>query len=712
MNLDALNNKQLDAVKHIGGPLLVFAGAGSGKTRVLTHKIAYLIEEVGMDPENIMAVTFTNKAAKEMKSRVDNILSVSSNGMTIGTFHSISARILRKEIHQIGYNNDFTIYDQSDSKSVVKEVIKSLNLDTKQFDPSSSQYQISKFKNSMMTVTDVENEAIGYLDEKQAQIYSGYQETIKNNNALDFDDLILLPLELFKNHPDRLDYYQNKFRYILVDEYQDTNVPQFQFIYSLAKEHQDIFVVGDDDQSIYGWRGAEVENILNFSNIFANSTIVKLEQNYRSTQIILSAAHSIVSLNEKRASKELWTENQEGDKIQIFPCADERFEANKILDIISIQKRNYQFSEMVILYRTNIQSRPIEDMLRRNTIPYQIIGGVKFYDRKEVKDLMAYLRLIMNHSDSVAFERVVNFPKRGLGKTTIDKLKKYSKENNINLLAAINDIDLIQVGDKQKAKLREFYEMIFSWSEKASIASPIDIALDVVDKIGVEDYYLNINKTPEAHERWLNVEELINSIEEFSKNNSNSTLSDFLEEVSLLTDIDKFNDDTQMVTLMTIHSAKGLEFPLVVLAGLEEGLFPNASSFHDDKEMEEERRLFYVALTRAEKLVCITHASTRNRYGNQTIPAIKSRFIDEIPEEYIERHSAPSQVSSFQRLKKPILNNSSKEFQINQRVLHPIFGSGRIVDINGSGENSKLTIVFSGNVHKKFIKKYAKLKII
>ena len=367
---------------------------------------------------------------------------------------------------------------------------------------------------------------------------------------------------------------------------------------------------------------------------------------------------------------------------------------------------------MAVLYRTNIQSRPIEDMLRRNTIPYQIIGGVKFYDRKEVKDVMAYLRLIMNHSDSVAFERVINFPKRGLGKTTIDKLKKYSKENKKNLLDAIDDIDLLKVGDKQKATLRDFCEMIRGWSINSNNSSPIDVALDVVDKIGVEDYYININKTPEAHERWLNVEELINSIEEYSQNNIDSTLSDFLEEVSLLTDIDRFNDDKEMVTLMTIHSAKGLEFPLVLLAGLEEGLFPNASSFHDDRELEEERRLFYVALTRAEKLVCITHASTRNRYGNQTIPAIKSRFIDEIPAEYIDRYDSPSKINEIQRTQKSIFKEKAKDLQVNQRVLHPIFGPGKILNISGVGENSKLIILFAGNVKKKFIKKYAKLKII
>ena len=638
MNLDSLNNKQLEAVKYIGGPVLVFAGAGSGKTRVLTHKIAYLIEEVGMDPENIMAVTFTNKAAKEMRKRVDSILSVSSRGMTIGTFHSISARILRKEIHAIGYTNDFTIYDQADSKAVVKEVIKDMNLDIKQFDPSFNQYQISKNKNSMLSCMDIEESAIGYIDEKQAEIYSNYQKTLKNNNALDFDDLILLPLKIFEEFPERLAFYQNKFRYVLVDEYQDTNIPQFQLIYSLAKEHNDIFVVGDDDQSIYGWRGADVQNILNFSNVFEESTIIKLEQNYRSTQIILSAAHSIVSLNDNRAKKELWTENQDGDKITIHSCSDERSEANKILDVIVKHKDKYTISDIVILYRTNIQSRPIEDMLRRNTIPYQIIGGVKFYDRKEVKDIMAYLKLIMNENDSVAFERVVNFPKRGVGKTSIGKLKAYAKENSKNLLEAIKDIDRLDIGAKQKVKLSEFLKLITDWGRAAKESPPIDIVLDVVDKIGIENYYLDVNKTPESHERWLNIEELVNSIEEFTQNSPESNLADFLEEVSLLTDIDRFNDEQDMITLMTIHSSKGLEFPIVILSGLEEGLFPNSSSFNDEKEMEEERRLFYVALTRAEKLVHITHASTRNRYGNQTIPAIKSRFIDEIPDQYIERY--------------------------------------------------------------------------
>ena len=717
MNLEQLNPQQRKAVKLTGGPILIFAGAGSGKTRVLTHKIAYLVQEVGLPTDNILAVTFTNKAADEMKKRVQELLNMDVSTMSVGTFHSISARILRKEIHQLGYNNDFVIYDMEDSRALVKGVIRDLNLDEKTFVPKAVQAQISKVKNKMISPELMAKTTDGFFDEKVSEIYSLYQASLRGNNALDFDDLLLKPLELFKEHPNRLKFYQEKYQYVLVDEYQDTNKPQFELIHALSSKHRDVCVVGDDDQSIYSWRGADVNNILNFSDAFGETSIIKLEQNYRSTKTILDCAWAVVSRNTTRAEKKLWTENAQGEKVKILECRDERDESWKLLKVIQdeTRKSSYGFNDLVILYRTNAQSRVVEDVLRREGVPYQIIGGTKFYDRKEIKDVLAYLRLIINPNDGISFDRIVNFPPRGIGKTTLEKIHVIANQNKITYLAVLEELDRLSVGAKQKKALHEFNQLIHKFKTAYKDQNTTFITTDLLLDIDLRNYYENQN-TQESFERWANVEELINSIADFQDNREEGSLREFLEEVSLLTDIDRWNKADEAVTLMTIHSAKGLEFPVVMITGLEEGLFPLGPHSYEVEELEEERRLFYVALTRAEKKAYLSFAHARRRFGGAPIPTTQSRFLHELPEELLD-YILPAQKTDRQGysppISKPIIPSaSSNELSIGHQVEHKLFGKGKILAVEGTGETAKLTIIFSGNVRKKLIAKYANLKLL
>jgi DNA helicase-2/ATP-dependent DNA helicase PcrA len=711
MDLSSLNKNQRNAVEKIGLPILVFAGAGSGKTRVLTYKIAYLINEIGLPPENILAVTFTNKAAQEMKSRVFQLVDKDISDINIGTFHSISAHILRKEIHLLGYSNSFTIYDQQDSRSLVKKVMKKLDLDLKQIEPKSIQARISNAKNSLQSVDYFKNFGDNYSDKKFYEIYKAYQEELKNCDSLDFDDLLLLPLKLFKEFPDRLDRYQNKFQYVLVDEYQDTNKPQFEFIYSLSSIHKSIFVVGDDDQSIYGWRGADISNILNFKDAFGQSHIEKLEQNYRSTNNILQAAWSVVSKNTNRSDKKLWTENGSGELINLIESFDDRHEAKQIYNIVLKFKDN--LSEIAILYRTNSQSRIIEDRLRVGAIPYQIIGGVKFYDRKEIKDIIAYIRFLVNSNDSISFDRIINFPPRGIGNTSVNKINEYYDQDTGSYLEVLNKIDEIKIGQKQKSSIQEFSKLISKLQSKLDQENGSEIVKSLISDLKIENYYLK-QQTDEAIDRWNNIKEFINGIEEYEINNPSSKLVDYLEEISLLTDIDRWNDSENKVTLMTVHSSKGLEFDNIIIAGLEDGLFPIVRAFEDDN-IEEERRLFYVALTRAKKIVNISYAKSRRQFGGPPTITNKSRFIDEIPKDIINFNLISSEnnfkIDKYNTLRK-IKSISSNEIQINYIVEHKVFGKGRVLKIEGTGENSKLTIKFYNNVVKKLISKYANLKII
>ena len=717
MNLEQLNPQQRKAVELTGGPILIFAGAGSGKTRVLTYKIAYLVQEVGLPADNILAVTFTNKAADEMKKRVQELLNMDVSAMSVGTFHSISARILRKEIHQLGYNNDFVIYDMEDSRALVKGVIRDLNLDEKTFVPKAVQAQISKVKNKMISPEFMAKTTDGFFDEKVSEIYSLYQASLRGNNALDFDDLLLKPLELFKEHPNRLKFYQEKYQYVLVDEYQDTNKPQFELIHALSSKHRDVCVVGDDDQSIYSWRGADVNNILNFSDAFGETSIIKLEQNYRSTKTILDCAWAAVSQNTTRAEKKLWTENAQGEKVKILECRDERDESWKLLKVIQdeTRKSSYGFNDLVILYRTNAQSRVVEDVLRREGVPYQIIGGTKFYDRKEIKDVLAYLRLIINPNDGISFDRIVNFPPRGIGKTTLEKIHVLANQNKITYLAVLEELDRLSVGTKQKKALHEFNQLIHKFKTAYKDQNTTFITTDLLLDIDLRNYYENQN-TQESFERWANVEELINSIADFQDNREEGSLREFLEEVSLLTDIDRWNKADEAVTLMTIHSAKGLEFPVVMITGLEEGLFPLGPHSYEVEELEEERRLFYVALTRAEKKAYLSFAHARRRFGGAPIPTTQSRFLHELPEELLD-YILPAQKTDRQGysppISKPIIPSaSSNELSIGHQVEHKLFGKGKILAVEGTGETAKLTIIFSGNVRKKLIAKYANLKLL
>ncbi len=713
MTLSQLNPDQKKAVEYIGGPILIFAGAGSGKTRVLTHKIAHLIENVGLPPQHILAVTFTNKAAKEMRERIGNLLPhIPSNLIKMGTFHSLCARILRKEIYRLGYTAGFTIYDQQDARTLIKKIIKELNYNTQQFNPNSINGFISKLKNNLILVNEYQSSASGFWEEKVSTIYTEYQNQLKKNNAVDFDDLILLTIEIFQKFSEVLEQYQDEHQYILVDEYQDTNAPQFTFIKLLAENNNEICVVGDDDQSIYGWRGADVQNILDFENIFNSSKIYKLEQNYRSTQVILDAAHAVVKNNKTRSPKKLWTENKGGSLITLNEYNDERDEAKKIITNIQKQfKDGRAFNDLVILYRTNAQSRAIEDELRKQGIPYKIIGGVKFYDRKEIKDLLAYLRLIVNPRDDLSFERIVNFPPRGLGKTTIDKLKDQAKIQNLSMLELINK--QFSAGSKQTKSILAFSELINILEKNSTNNSPLEVIKLLIENIRLENYYLDQN-SEEADDRWNNVEELVSTLAEYSELNPKLLLTDFLEEVSLLTDIDRWNDENSAVTLMTLHTAKGLEFPVVFICGLEEGLFPLAGALEEENELEEERRLFYVGLTRAMEKVFLTHTQTRRRFGGTPTYMRPSRFLNEIPHHLIEQikqksYSKNIQSTHFKFEPSPPIRTSQYDLRIGSKVNHKLFGQGVIQNIEGSGDEAKLTIRFTGNQIKKLIRKYANL---
>ena len=705
MDIDSLNNRQKKAVLNIGGPMLVFAGAGSGKTRVLTYKIAYLVDSVGLPPEHILAVTFTNKAAQEMKVRIHELVDNELKGITIGTFHSIGAMILRREISRLGWSSDFTIYDQTDSKALIKQTIKSLDLDLKMYDPKSTQIKISNAKNSMQNSDFLLSSASNINEEKIAQIYSEYEKSLKDNNALDFDDLLIKPIEIFNKYSQVLEYYRNKFQYVLVDEYQDTNKPQFDFIYQLTQIRQDIFVVGDDDQSIYGWRGADISNILNFNNSYKNAKIIKLEENYRSTQNILDAAWSVVSKNIQRQDKKLWTENSKGEKIELLSAFNEHDEANQIINHITKIRdtKNISYNNFLILYRTNSQSRAIEDSLIKNGILYNIIGGVKFYDRKEVKDVLSYIRILVNPNDKISFERIVNFPIRGIGKTSIQNILSNLKDSNI--IKSLESLDDFNLRAKQSISIKKFVKMINKFSKRIKKGLPSELVKELLTEIKLKEYYLN-NATQESIDRWNNIAELVSGIADYEKNTENPTLTGYLEEVSLFTDINQWNDSDDKVTMMTIHSSKGLECDYVYIVGLEDGLFPIIRVF-EDEDIEEERRLFYVALTRAQLQVVLSYAKTRRKFGSEPIPTNKSRFINEIPENLIN-------ISNLKSSNKKILFNQNSDFdiKINQIVNHKIFGKGKVINIEGEGPTSKITIMFFNNTRKKLIYKYANLEIV
>jgi len=717
--LKQLNQTQKDSVLAVKGPVLIFAGAGSGKTRVLTHKIHFLIKENLYKPEEILAVTFTNKAAKEMKSRVESLLKTPSANLNIGTFHSICARMLRKEIHHLGYTNDFAIYDTKDQQDLIKVVMNDMNQLKESMTARTVRSQISYYKNLMLTPEEVALKARIKKEKEIAEIYRVYQQYLKLNNAVDFDDLLLLPIELFKKKPAILTRYRKTWKYILVDEYQDTNRPQFMLISKLAEKHKQICVVGDDDQSIYGWRGADIRNILDFKKHFVDCKVFKLENNYRSTQQILNAASSVVENNIYRESKTLNAVRGAGEKLAVFETVDEMEEADAIVSALEkeIKTKKRTFNHFAVLYRTNAQSRALEDGFRRQGIPYNIVGGIRFYERKEVKDILAYLRLIINLKDTISLRRVINFPPRGIGQKTITKCVEQAEKTNSELIDVLSDPAAMGIRGKQANSLTSFYDIIKKYNELVDKLSTSELVRTLVEEAKILHHYKgSIN--PEDQERYQNMEELLNSIDVFSARNPDSSLRDFLEEVTLLTAIDQWNDDDNRVTLMTLHSAKGLEFPVVFIAGLEDGLFPLYSSFNDAKQLEEERRLFYVGLTRAEEKVYLMYATQRRKMGIDYDVGLVSRFLREIPVDQLEQIKFESALtrrvvtrrSGKKKVKIKRSITSFDDFKIGDKVEHAMFGIGTIKALSGSGENQRVGVVFNDGTRKKLIVKYANLK--
>ena len=715
-----LNDVQKQAVEAVDKPILIFAGAGTGKTRVLTQKIAYLITEKGYNPDEILAVTFTNKAAEEMRTRVQSLLGKKSMSLNIGTFHSICARLLRYEIALLGFTPDFAIYDTADQDQLIKTLMLKLKLTTNGISPAAYRSRMSFIKSSMEDPSQLMKNGASPFDKSVAELYPVYKEALKKNNAVDFGDLLLYPLEIFKKYPKVLKKYQEKFKYVLVDEYQDTNRPQFLFVKSLSDTHNKISVVGDDDQSIYGWRGADISNILEFEKAFPDCEVFKLEQNYRSTANILSVAGAVVKNNEYRAKKELWTDQGEGEKIGIMETYDEMEETDGVLELIQkeIQQNKRTFQDFVILYRTNVQSRALEDGLRRKGIAYNIVGGVKFYERKEVKDLLAYLRILVNPVDSVSLKRIINFPPRGIGAKTVEKCETLAAKKGIPLLDVLETPDAMNLKGKQAAGLVEFYQLVQKYRELKDKLDASELASVLVDELGLVNYYKE-QGTDDATERLQNIQELLNSIHQFCKRDKNASIREFLEEVSLLTNIDRWNDSTNHITLMTLHSAKGLEFPVVFITGLEDGLFPIFRALEDPRELEEERRLFYVGLTRAMEKAYLHYAPNRRRSSGAVGLGMASRFLQEIPEEYLDRinfHSAltrrlvKDKSSNKYKLKHVRTITSFNEFERGDKVKHSIFGKGMILAVDGAGDNQKITVVFQGNIQKKLIGKYANLK--
>jgi len=720
--LNKLNEQQRQAVEFNTAPNMIVAGAGSGKTRVLTYKIAYLIEK-GYDPTTILALTFTNKAAKEMKERIKKLIGAKANKIWMGTFHSIFGRILRMEAEKLGYTSNFSIYDREDSVSLVNNVMQALNISLDGFNASSVQHKISSLKNQMISPEEFEKHiASNLIQRKIAQIYLEYNKRLKDNNSMDFDDLLLKPIELFTHHQRILQKYRGRFKYILVDEYQDTNKAQYELLKLLTTSRIKICVVGDDAQSIYGWRGAEIKNMLNFEKDFPKAKTFRLEQNYRSTGIILKAADSVIKNNSNQIAKTLWTENNDGEQISILRCTDEKDEAFKIAKQIKeeITKRKLSLNDIAILYRMNSQSRALEEALKREKLPYKIIGGVEFYRRKEIKNIIAYLRVLANQDDEESLLRIMNYPQRGIGNTSISKMIAFARRQNISLFTTMARVfEVIEVKERIQKNTKEFKLFLNKYIELKDKLSLYELTSALVDELGILRMFKEEN-TAESLGRYDNVQELLSGIAEFTKENKNATLDDFLADVSLISGIDQLEEEENSLTLMTIHSSKGLEFPVIFLTGLEEDIFPLNPKFDSDSNTEEERRLFYVALTRAEKKIYITYARSRYRFGEVAYQS-KSRFLEELdPSTYVDvnpgggKKGGRKRKAFYDELYQESydeFNQERRSFRVGSRVVHEIFGRGKVLQITGEGDMQKVSIDFEEKGKKTLLLKFANIQL-
>ena len=769
--LKGLNDKQYEAVVNTEGPCLVIAGAGSGKTKVLTHKIAYLMGEKNILPWNILAITFTNKAAKEMKERIELLVGDAAKDMWVGTFHSICVRILRKFIDRIGFDSSFIIFDSSDQKTMIKQILKDLQLDDKIFTDRSVMSEISNAKNEMLEPDTYAVKAHGdFRKEKIAEVYERYQKRLKENNAIDFDDIINYTIKILMENPDVLQYYSNKFEYVLVDEYQDTNKSQFTLVTMLASKHGNITAVGDNDQGIYSFRGADISNILNFEKDFPGTKIIKLEQNYRCTGNILKVANAVIKNNEVKYDKKLWTENDVGNLPKVFSADNEYDEGRYIAGQIEhlIREEKYKYSDFAVLYRMNTQSRAIEEILRREAIPYKIVGGLKFYERKEIKDIISYLRLVQNPADNLSLNRVINEPKRGIGKTSLDKIAQIAEENNISMYQVIKNAEIYGL-NRVYLNSREFIDCMESIIAKKEELTISELVKKILKDTGYTRALENEN-TIEAENRIANLEEFLNVAVEFEEESADNGLSDFLEGITLSSDLDNMEEVEESVTLMTLHSAKGLEFPVVFLVGMEEGIFPGYKSIGEQKELEEERRLCYVGVTRAKENLFLTNSKQRTTFGSTTHNP-PSRFLQEIPKELLDGYeeavinmpkrenvfgdsgytwsygsknngniktyktTEPQYATSAAGVQKNSgttgfafrtaesflsnigkkLNNSNIDFSAYQsgvRVYHKKFGEGTINYVEPEGEDLKVDINFDKVGHKRLMAKFANLEVL
>ncbi|WP_243387401.1 DNA helicase PcrA [Bacillus kexueae] len=723
--LSGLNERQKEAVKLTDGPVLIMAGAGSGKTRVLTHRIAYLMAEKQVAPWNILAITFTNKAAREMKERIEALLGPGAEDIWIATFHSMCVRILRRDIDRIGINRNFSILDTSDQLSVIKSILKERNLDPKKNDPRTILGSISAAKNELITPEEYKKAAASQWEQVVSDIYTDYQKKLIKNQSLDFDDLIMSTIQLFQRVPEVLEYYQRKFQYIHVDEYQDTNRAQYMLVKMLAARFKNLCVVGDSDQSIYRWRGADIANILSFEKDYQDANVILLEQNYRSTKRILQAANEVIQNNLNRKPKNLWTENAEGNKITYYRADSEQGEAQYVAGKIQelVRSGNRKYSDIAILYRTNAQSRVMEEVLLKSNIEYTIVGGIKFYDRKEIKDILAYLRVVANPDDDISLTRIINVPKRGVGATSVDRIQAYATEHGISMFRAIEEIEEIGVSARVINALTDFRNMINHFSQMQDYLSVTELAEELIDKTGYSDM-LKQEKTLESQSRLENIEEFLSVTQSFEKQSEDKSLVAFLTDLALIADIDQLDkeDDQQeqdQVVLMTLHSAKGLEFPVVFLIGMEEGVFPHSRSLMEEAEMEEERRLAYVGITRAEEQLFLTNAQMRTLFGRTNMNP-ESRFITEIPDDLIENESPVKKKqssSSFARrpsFARPQLRSTggdSLDWSVGDKAKHQKWGIGTVVSVKGSGGDKELDIAFPSPVGiKRLLAKFAPIE--